>query len=69
MSVPTPREPWEEGTDLEPIEEGEDQDLWEPPSPDLGGPGQLITAVVAAFVVGLILVGLVGVLSWLFRFG
>ena len=54
--------------DADPLEDDEDQESWEPPSPALGGPGQLVGAVVLAFVVGAILVGVVAVLSWLFRF-
>ncbi|MCG6921074.1 MAG: hypothetical protein LJF15_08320 [Acidobacteria bacterium] len=42
-------------------------DSWEPPRPALGGPGQLIAAVVAAIAVAVALVGVVAVLSWLFR--
>ncbi len=54
--------------DADPLDYDEDQESWEPPSPALGGPGQLVGAVVLAFVVGAILVGVVAVLSWLFRF-
>ena len=54
--------------DVDPLEGDEDQESWEPPSPALGGPGQLVAAVVLAFVAGAILVGAVAVLSWLFRF-
>ena len=53
---------------MDPFEGDEDQESWEPPSPALGGPGQLVAAVVLAFVAGAILVGAVAVLSWLFRF-
>jgi hypothetical protein len=53
---------------LDPLEGDEAQDSWEPPSPALGGPGQLVAAVVAAFVVGVILLAAVAALSWLFRF-
>jgi hypothetical protein len=52
---------------LDPLEGDEAQDSWEPPSPALGGPGQLIAAVVFAFVVGVILLAAVAALSWLFR--
>jgi len=54
--------------DVDPLEGDEAQDSWEPPSPALGGPGQLFGAVVFAFVAGAILVGVVAALSWLFRF-
>ena len=53
---------------MDPFEGDEDQESWEPPSPALGGPGQLVAAVVLAFVAGAILVGAVAVASWLFRF-
>jgi hypothetical protein len=52
---------------VDPLEDGETQDSWEPPSPALGGPGQLIAAVVFAFVVGVSLLAAVAVLSWLLR--
>ncbi len=53
--------------DVDPLEGDEDQESWEPPSPALGGPGQLIAAVVFAFVVGLSLLAAVAVLAWLLR--
>ena len=52
--------------EVDPLDE--DQESWEPPSPALGGPGQLVAAVVLAFVAGVILVGAAAALSWLFRF-
>ncbi len=52
---------------VDPLEDDETQDSWEPPSPALGGPGQLIAAVVSAFVVGLSLLAAVAVLAWLLR--
>jgi len=56
-----------EPDDFDPFE-GEDlEDSWEPPSPVLEGPLQLLAAVVAAFVVALILLGAAGAVSWLFR--
>jgi hypothetical protein len=56
-----------EPDDFDPFE-GEDlEDSWEPPSPVLAGPLQLLAAVVAAFVVALILLGAAGAVSWLFR--
>ena len=54
--------------DVDPLEGDEDQESWEPPSPALGGPGQLVAAVVLAFVAGAILVGAVAAASWLLRF-
>lgn len=45
------------------------RDSWEPPSPALGGPGQLLAALVAAVVVGVILLGTLAALSWLVRGG
>lgn len=42
-------------------------DSWEPPHPALGGPGQLFAAVVAAIAVAVALIGVVALLSWLFR--
>ena len=42
-------------------------DSWEPPSPALGGPGQLLAAVAVAIAVALALIGVVALLSWLFR--
>lgn len=61
-----PGQPSDPDADL--LEGDDGQDSWEPPSPALGGPGQLIAAVVFAFVVGAILIGVVAALSWLFRF-
>ena len=56
-----------EPDDFDPFE-GEDlEDSWEPPSPALEGPLQLLAAVVAAFVVALVLLGAAGAVAWLFR--
>ncbi len=56
-----------EPDDFDPFE-GEDlEDSWEPPSPVLEGPLQLLAAVVGVFIVGLILLGAAGVVSWLLR--
>jgi hypothetical protein len=52
---------------LDPLEGDDAQDSWEPPSPALGGPGQLVAAVVAAVVVGVLLLAAVAAVSWLFR--
>ncbi len=54
-----------EHEDLVPLEGEEAEDSWEPPSPALGGPGQLFAAVVFAFVVATILIAGVAALSWL----
>ena len=56
-----------EPDDFDPFE-GEDlEDSWEPPSPVLDGPLQLLAAVMAAFAVALLLLGAAGAVSWLFR--
>ena len=56
-----------EPDDFDPFE-GEDLEAsWEPPSPVLEGPLQILAAVVAAFVVALILLGAAGAVSWLVR--
>jgi hypothetical protein len=48
--------------------EGEDlEDSWAPPSPALAGPLQLLAAVVAAFLVALLLLAAAGAVSWLFH--
>ncbi len=52
---------------VDPLEGDEAEDSWEPPSPALGGPGQLLAAVVFAVVVGVILLAAVAAVSWLFR--
>ena len=51
-----------EGPDVE-----EPGDSWEPPHPALGGPGQLLAAVAVAIAVAVALIGVVALLSWLFR--
>jgi hypothetical protein len=56
-----------EPDDFDPFEGEELEDSWEPPSPELEGPLQLLAAVVAAFVAALILLGAAGAVSWLFR--
>jgi hypothetical protein len=45
----------------------EPEDSWEPPSPALGGPGQLLAAVVVAFLVAAALIGAVAAVTWVFR--
>lgn len=42
-------------------------DSWEPPRPALGGPGQILAAVVGAVAVAVALIGIVAAVSWLFR--
>ncbi len=54
--------------DVDPVTGDGEQESWEPPSLALGCPGQLVAAVLLAFVAGVILVGAVAVLSWLLRF-
>ena len=44
-----------------------DDDSWEPPDPSLGGPGQLLVAVVFACLAGVGLLALAAALSWLLR--
>lgn len=56
-----------EPDDFDPFEGEEIEDSWEPPRPALGGPGQLLAAVVGAFVVALFLLGAVAAVVWLFR--
>lgn len=57
----------EEPDDFDPFE-GEDlQDTWEPPSPVLEGPLQLLAALVGVVVVALLLLAAAGAVSWLFR--
>jgi hypothetical protein len=53
------------GPEEGPREDGNDEDSWAPPSPELGAPAQLVAAVVLAFVAGVILVGAAAALSWL----
>jgi hypothetical protein len=43
------------------------EDSWEPPHPTLGGPGQLLAAVVVAFLVAATLIGAVAAVTWVFR--
>jgi len=56
-----------EPDDFDPFEGEELEDSWEPPSPALEGPLQLLAAVVAAFVVALVLLGAIAAVVWLFR--
>ena len=49
------------------VEVPADEDSWEPPDPSLGGPGQLLVAVILAFVVGAGLLALAAGMSWLLR--
>jgi NAD(P)H-hydrate repair Nnr-like enzyme with NAD(P)H-hydrate dehydratase domain len=56
-----------EPDDFDPFE-GEDlEDSWEPPREALGGPGQILAAVVGAFVAALVLLGAVAAVVWLLR--
>ena len=57
--------PTEHDDPLVHVDGEEIEDSWEPPSPALGGPGQLVAAVVFAFVVAAILIAGVAALSWL----
>lgn len=58
-----------EPDDTDPLSDLEGEDSWEPPSPSLGGPGQLLVAAVLAFAVGAGLLALAAAVSWLFRLG
>jgi hypothetical protein len=51
----------------DPLGDWEPEDSWEPPDPALGGPGQLIVAVVVAFLVAAVLLAAVAGLSWFFQ--
>jgi hypothetical protein len=62
-----PVNPTEHEDPLVHVDGEELEDSWEPPSPALGGPGQLVAAVVFAFIVAVILVAGIAALSWLFR--
>lgn len=51
--------------ELDPFDEDGFDDSWEPPRPALGGPGQILVAVVAAILVALALLGIAAAVSWL----
>jgi hypothetical protein len=55
--------------DFDPFEGEELEDTWEPPQPALGGPAQLVAAVVGAFLIALLLLGIVAALAWVVRLG
>jgi hypothetical protein len=61
----TPSDP----DDFDPFEGEELEDSWEPPQPALGGPAQLLAALVGVLLVALVLLGVVGAVTWLFRLG
>jgi hypothetical protein len=61
VSPKAPEEPYAPG---EPVG---DDDSWEPPSPALGGPGQLLATLVVTAVVAVILLGALAAVTWLFR--
>ena len=61
MSSPLPEDPFD------PDLPDDESDSWEPPSPALGGPGQLVATVLVTLVVGVALLGALAAVSWLFR--
>jgi hypothetical protein len=52
---------------LDPGLPDDEADSWEPPSPALGGPGQLVATLLVTLVVGVALLGTLAAVSWLFR--
>ena len=60
----SPKSPEELYTPGEPVG---DDDSWEPPSPALGGPGQLATTLVVTAVVVAVVLAALAAVTWLFR--